>query len=89
VFAAQTSPVQHFKASPVTGRVVVFELEAGEPSSSSKDQPSGPLRATIRIQDVASFVFRRISINAAGCRNGSRLRQSVGIGRRGRQIRPG
>jgi hypothetical protein len=55
VFAAQTSPAQHFKASPFTGGVVVVELEAGEPSSSSKDQPSGPLRATVRIRDDGKF----------------------------------
>jgi len=44
-----------YKGKPISGGVVVFELEAGEPPSSSAEQSSGPLRATGRIQGVGRF----------------------------------
>lgn len=44
-----------YKGKPISGGIVVFELEGGEPASSNKDQPSGPLRATGRIQEDGRF----------------------------------
>jgi hypothetical protein len=59
VFAGPCSPrklrLPALQGKPITGGVLVFELEAGEPSSSSKDQLSGPLRATVRIRDDGKF----------------------------------
>jgi hypothetical protein len=44
-----------FKGTPISGGIVVFELEGGEPASSNKEQSSGPFRATGRIHEDGRF----------------------------------
>jgi hypothetical protein len=43
------------KGKPISGGVVIFELEGGDPPTSEAAQGSGPLRATGRIEADGSF----------------------------------
>jgi hypothetical protein len=45
----------HHKGKPISGGVVVFELEGGDSPTSKVDQGGGPLRATGRIEADGSF----------------------------------
>ena len=44
-----------YKGKPISGGVVVFEMEGGDPPPSKSAQGSGPLRATGRIDVDGSF----------------------------------
>jgi hypothetical protein len=44
-----------YKGKPVSSGVVLFELEGGDPISSTSNKAGGPLRATGRIEPDGSF----------------------------------